>query len=158
MGTNVMEEFAFGINLLVRTDMPIVFTGAMRTPDMRGADGPGNLISGIRVAASDNCKDLGDLGFDNLTGYGLFVLPEPATINVKKYLTRNDVNNNIIVSPTFADLDNHWSKQYVDQLQDGIMNGYIGLDGKSYFKPDEPLKRGELAKILVKLGYTKKLI
>jgi L-asparaginase len=61
MGTNVMEEFAFGINLLVRTDMPIVFTGAMRTPDMRGADGPGNLISGIRVAASDNCKDLGVL-------------------------------------------------------------------------------------------------
>ena len=61
MGTNVMEEFAFGINLLIQTDMPIVFTGAMRTPDMRGADGSGNLISGIHVAASDNCKGLGVL-------------------------------------------------------------------------------------------------
>lgn len=61
MGTNVMEEFAFAVNILVQNSLPIVFTGAMRTPDMRSADGSGNLISAIRVAASDNCRDLGVL-------------------------------------------------------------------------------------------------
>lgn len=59
MGTNVMEEFAFAINILVQTDIPIVFTGAMRTPDMRSPDGAANLVSSIRVAASESCSDLG---------------------------------------------------------------------------------------------------
>lgn len=59
MGTNVMEEAAFSINLLVQTDTPIVFTGAMRIPEARSADGAGNLVSAIAAAASDACRGLG---------------------------------------------------------------------------------------------------
>lgn len=61
MGTNVMEEVAFAVNILVQTDIPIVFTGAMRTPDMRSSDGAANLVSGIRVAAGESCRGLGVL-------------------------------------------------------------------------------------------------
>lgn len=34
---------------------------------------------------NDNCVDLQDQGFDIYTGHGLFVLPEPASIDIKKY-------------------------------------------------------------------------
>lgn len=59
MGTNVMEEAAFAVNLLVQTDIPIVFTGAMRIPQAKGADGPANLADAITAAASDSCRGLG---------------------------------------------------------------------------------------------------
>lgn len=36
---------------------------------------------------NDNCVDLQDEGFDIYTGHGLFVLPNPLTIDVKKYAT-----------------------------------------------------------------------
>jgi len=61
MGTNLMEEFSFGIQVLIDTDIPIVFTGAMRTPSMKSADGAGNLLASLRVAASNACRNCGVL-------------------------------------------------------------------------------------------------
>lgn len=58
-GTDVMDEVAFSLHLLVDTEVPIAITGAMRNPDMRGADGPENLLAAIQVAASDNCRGIG---------------------------------------------------------------------------------------------------
>lgn len=37
----------------------------------------------------DNCIDLGDEGKDNNYGYGLFVLPDPASIDIEKYVGDN---------------------------------------------------------------------
>jgi subtilisin family serine protease len=34
----------------------------------------------------DNCLDVEAEGFDIRTGYGLFILPEPSTINIKRYV------------------------------------------------------------------------
>ncbi|MDH6602931.1 L-asparaginase [Bacilli bacterium PM5-9] len=61
MGTNIMEEFAFGMQLLVQSEILIVFTGAMRTPSSKSSDGSGNLLASIRVASSESCRDLGVL-------------------------------------------------------------------------------------------------
>ena len=58
-GTDVMDEVAFSLHLLIDTDVPIAITGAMRNPDMKGADGPANLLAAIQVAASDNCRGIG---------------------------------------------------------------------------------------------------
>lgn len=58
-GTDTIEETAFAMELLLNSEKPVVVTGAMRNPDMRGADGPANLVASIRVAASEACKGLG---------------------------------------------------------------------------------------------------
>lgn len=61
MGTNVMEEMAFAIHILVQTQLPIVVTGAMRIATALSADGPGNLKSAIDVASDPCCRGMGTL-------------------------------------------------------------------------------------------------
>ncbi|MZR31503.1 asparaginase [Sneathiella litorea] len=60
-GTDTMEESAFMADLVVRSDKPIVFTGAQHTADDPNADGPQNILDAIRVAASDLVHGMGSM-------------------------------------------------------------------------------------------------
>lgn len=58
-GTDVLEETAMLSDLLNDTDLPIVYTGAIRPASAPGADGPANLIDAVAVAAGEAAAGLG---------------------------------------------------------------------------------------------------
>lgn len=60
-GTDGIEETAYLLDLLVSTSKPVVHTAAMRNQSELGADGPRNLASAVRVAASPLACDHGVL-------------------------------------------------------------------------------------------------
>jgi len=60
-GTDTIEESAYLVARSVATRKPIVFTGAMRTADDLGWDGPVNLLDSVRVAASPRSHGKGVL-------------------------------------------------------------------------------------------------
>ena len=49
-GTDTMEETAYFLNLVVKTDKPVVLVGSMRPSTAVSADGPLNLYNGVGVA------------------------------------------------------------------------------------------------------------
>jgi L-asparaginase len=60
-GTDTLEETAYLVGRSISTPKPIVFTGAMRTADDLGWDGPSNLIDSVRVAADPTARGHGVL-------------------------------------------------------------------------------------------------
>lgn len=49
-GTDTMEETAYFLNLVVKSDKPIVLVGAMRASTSMSADGPLNIYNAVNVA------------------------------------------------------------------------------------------------------------
>ncbi len=60
-GTDTLEETAYALDLLLQSDKPVVFVGAMRNSSELSWDGPANLKAAIRVAASTEARALGVL-------------------------------------------------------------------------------------------------
>ena len=50
-GTDTMEETAFFLNLVVKSEKPVVLTGAMRPATALSAEGPLNLLNAVRIAS-----------------------------------------------------------------------------------------------------------
>jgi L-asparaginase len=55
-GTDTLEETAFLLDLVLRVDIPVVMTAAMRNPKLSSSDGPGNVLAAVRVAAAPWAK------------------------------------------------------------------------------------------------------
>lgn len=60
-GTDTLEETAFFLDATLHTEKPVCVTGAMRGASETSADGPGNILSAIRIAASEEAKGMGVL-------------------------------------------------------------------------------------------------
>jgi len=60
-GTNTLEETAYFLNLTVKDDRPVVLVGSQRPATAISADGPLNLLNGVRTAASADARGKGVL-------------------------------------------------------------------------------------------------
>ena len=64
-GTNGLEETAYFLNLTVRSEKPVVVTGAQRPYTALSADGPVNLLDAVRVAVAPDSPGKGALVVTN---------------------------------------------------------------------------------------------
>jgi L-asparaginase len=60
-GTDTMEETAYFLSLVVKSDKPVVLVGSMRPATAIGADGPANLYDAVALAANPEAKGRGPL-------------------------------------------------------------------------------------------------
>lgn len=60
-GTDTIEETAYFLNLVVKSDKPVVIVGAMRPPTAMSADGPINLYNAVILAGSKEARGKGVL-------------------------------------------------------------------------------------------------
>lgn len=55
-GTDTLEETAYFLNLVTKSDKPVVIIGAMRPATAISADGPVNILNAVNLAASKDAK------------------------------------------------------------------------------------------------------
>jgi L-asparaginase len=58
-GTDTMEETAYFLNLVLKSEKPVVLVGSMRPATSTSPDGPLNLYNGVSVAADPDARGLG---------------------------------------------------------------------------------------------------
>jgi L-asparaginase len=58
-GTDTLEETAFFLNNVLKSDRPVVIVGSMRPSTAVSADGPSNLYEAVRVAADPRSQQRG---------------------------------------------------------------------------------------------------
>ncbi|MDB5559605.1 MAG: hypothetical protein JWQ36_2539 [Enterovirga sp.] len=98
-GTNTLEETAYFLHLALKTNKPVVLTGAMRPASAVSADGYLNLINAVRVAAEPASHGRGCLVVMNDTIFDARHVTKASTYRVEAFDGRD-------VGPLgFADAD-----------------------------------------------------
>ncbi|HET7609475.1 MAG TPA: type II asparaginase [Gammaproteobacteria bacterium] len=86
-GTDTLEESAFFLNLVVKSDEPVVMVGSMRPSTAVSADGPLNLYNAIAVAADPAAKARGVLVVMNDWIHLAHSLTKTSTTAVQTFLS-----------------------------------------------------------------------
>jgi L-asparaginase len=86
-GTDTMEETAFFLNLVVKSDKPVVLVGSMRPSTAVSADGPLNLYNAIAVAGDPHSKGRGVLVVMNDWIHGAHSLTKTSTTDVQTFMS-----------------------------------------------------------------------
>ncbi|MBV9960164.1 MAG: type II asparaginase [Acidobacteria bacterium] len=86
-GTDTMEETAFFLNLVVKSDKPVVMVGSMRPSTAVSADGPLNLYNAVGVAVDPQAKGRGVLVVMNDWIHAAHSLTKTSTTAVQTFMS-----------------------------------------------------------------------
>jgi len=86
-GTDTMEETAYFLNLVVKTDKPVVLVGSMRPSTAVSADGPLNLYNGVGVAIDPAARGRGVLLVMNDWIHAAHSLTKTSTTAVQTFMS-----------------------------------------------------------------------
>jgi L-asparaginase len=86
-GTDTMEETAYFLNLVVKSDKPVVLVGSMRPSTAVSADGPLNLYNAVAVAGDPRSSGLGVLVVMNDWIHAAHSLTKTSTTDVQTFLS-----------------------------------------------------------------------
>ena len=88
-GTDTLEETAYFLNLVVKSDKPVVLVGAMRSATSMSADGPLNLYNAVSVAADKSSVGSGVLVVLNDEIHAAREVTKTNTSSVDTFKSRN---------------------------------------------------------------------
>jgi L-asparaginase len=86
-GTDTMEETAFFLNLVVKSEKPVVMVGSMRPSTAVSADGPLNLYNAVGVAIDPNAKGRGVLVVMNDWIHAAHSLTKTSTTAIQTFMS-----------------------------------------------------------------------
>ena len=86
-GTDTIEETAYFLNLVVKSQKPVVLTAAMRPATALSADGPLNFYNAVAVAANREAAGRGVLVVVNDWIHGASSLTKTSTTAVQTFLS-----------------------------------------------------------------------
>ena len=86
-GTDTMEETAFFLNLVVKSDKPVVLVGSMRPSTAVSADGPLNFFNAVGVAVDPNAKGRGIMVVMNDWIHGAHSLTKTSTTAIQTFMS-----------------------------------------------------------------------
>jgi L-asparaginase len=84
-GTDTIEETGYFLNLVVKTDKPVVMTAAMRPSTALSADGPLNIFNAVAVAADPQARGRGVLIVANDDIHGARGVTKTSTTDVQTF-------------------------------------------------------------------------
>lgn len=96
-GTDTMEESAFFLHLVVKSDKPVVLVGAMRPSTAISADGPKNLYNAIALAANADSKGKGVMVAMNDRIQSARYVSKTHTLNINTFSSPNSGDMGYIV-------------------------------------------------------------
>lgn len=88
-GTDTMEETAFFLENVVKSDKPVVVVGSMRPSTAVSADGPANLYEAVKVAGSKEAQGRGALVVMNDTIFETRGLTKTNTSSLQTFQAPN---------------------------------------------------------------------
>lgn len=171
-GTDTLEETAYFLDLVLKTEKPVVLTASMRNISELSTDGPRNVLSSVMVAVCDESYGMGTVvclndeihaarevtktytsnvaTFDS-PGYGpLGVVDEDSVIYFRKSLTREKIHTDkieekVAIVKTFTGDDGAILKA-VYQL------GYKGIVLEGFGRGNIPPQLSDVVEEIVKNG------
>ena len=153
-GTDTLEETAYLIDLTIKTEIPIVFTGSMRNSSEPNWDGPKNLVDSILVCLNKNSRGMGTLvcmhgevnaasevtkifsnefeTFQSLD-FGMlgFVQKDKVVYNrLPRFLetiNTNKINTNVDLLTVYAGMDEKFFRHSADSGAEGLVIEALGV-------------------------------